>query len=290
MAAPDVTAKSGYGNCITKMRYNDKYPIHRSELHLVRANYQINGIAMRLAQDGKLFTTLKDRRGGWIRSELELVNAIISLQTGRQLTMIQLRAIVDNFPEKILDLPCTKEEYFKNNFLQEQALGGGVVEIENWKPDKHTIKEVISWYPSDEILEILQSQDPTFKMKKNSKIFRAKINGVKDRRELIDFKEARNRRVMTIHGAKGLEALGVFLHTAITQKIKRAIVIPKGESRAEARVWYVGATRAIEHLYIVQDEGNNYKLPVIPKALADADITGIDLFSDGGEDIEFAWD
>lgn len=37
--APPVTAKYGFGNCITKMRYSDNYPVHDTELHLVRANY-----------------------------------------------------------------------------------------------------------------------------------------------------------------------------------------------------------------------------------------------------------
>ena len=113
---PPVTAKYGFGKCITKIRYNDPYPAHDTELHLVRADYQTDGIAMRLANDGKLFTMLKNRHGGWIRAEVELANAIISLQTGRRLTLMQSRAIGEFYPEKMLDLPCSKDKFQKHGF------------------------------------------------------------------------------------------------------------------------------------------------------------------------------
>jgi len=277
MKAPDVTAKIGLGNCITKIRYNDPYPAHDTELHLVRANYQMDGITMRLSKDGKLFTTLRDRHGGWTRAEAELANVMISLRTGRELTMIQTRAIVQYFPEKMLELPCSKGKFQKNSFFAELSLGGAEIvrESDSWKPDKRVIQEVLAWTLPDEILDILQSDEPTYKMTKTSKVFKAKINGIKDRKELIKFDEAESRRVMTIHGSKGLEAIAVFLHTAITPKILKAMVIPGKESQAEARVWYVGVTRAKEHLYLVTDEGKNYQLPLVPPAPPIEELSGI---------------
>lgn len=235
-----------------------------------------------------MFTTLKDRHGGWTRAEAELANAIISLRTGRELTMMQIRAIIEHFPEKILDLPCSKDKFQKNNFFAELSFSGAVpvIDSDSWKPDKRVIQEVLAWTPSDEIIDILQSDDPTYKMSKTSKIFKAKINGIKNRKELIDFSEAERRRVMTIHGSKGLEAIAVFLHTAITPKIQKAIVIPGKESQAEARVWYVRTTRAIEHLYLVQDQGSNYQLPVIPPAPEEEDLSGIDFLAEDEEELE----
>jgi DNA helicase II / ATP-dependent DNA helicase PcrA len=285
MVAPDVTAKTVFGNCITKMQYNDSYPVNDTELHLVRANYQIDGITMRFANEGKLFTTLKDRHGGWTQREIALVNAIISLRTGRELTLMQTRAIVCYFPEKMLDLSFSKKEFCIHSWYAELASSGVkiVIEPDTWKPDKSVTEEVLVWTPSDEIIEILQSEDPTYKMIETSKIFKAKINGIKSRKELINFSEAEKRRVMTIHGSKGLEATAVFLHTAITPKIQKAIVIPGKESKAEARVWYVGVTRALEYLYIVQDEGYNYNLPTIPSASEDFDV-----WVDDSEEIVYA--
>lgn len=202
--------------------------------------------------------------------------------------MMQIRSIIEHFPEKMLDLPCSKDKFQKHNFFAELSLNGEVIVIESdsWKPDKMVIQEVFAWTPSDEITDILQSDDPTYKMSKTSKIFKAKINGIKNRKELIDFSEAEKCRVMTIHGSKGLEALAVFLHTAITPKIQKAIVIPGKESQAEARVWYVGVTRAMEQLYLVQDEGKNYNLPVIPPAPLKEDLSKI--WADDGEELEYA--
>jgi superfamily I DNA/RNA helicase len=101
-------------------------------------------------------------------------------------------------------------------------------------------------------------------MVRDSVLFRAKMNGVKNRKELITLKEVKNRVVLTIHGAKGLEAEAVFLHTAITPRIQKALLIPGKESQAEARVWYVGVTRPKKVLYLVTDAGKNYTLPGVP--------------------------
>jgi hypothetical protein len=42
-------------------------------------------------------------------------------------------------------------------------------------------------------------------MLKSSLLFRAKINGIKNRINLILLEEVKNRNILTIHGAKGLE-------------------------------------------------------------------------------------
>ena len=80
----------------------------------------------------------------------------------------------------------------------------------------------------------------------------------------------------TIHAAKGAEAHAVFLHSYVTKAISEAIRLPCEKSRAEARVWYVGATRAQDHLYLVEDKGANYPhFPSIPPA--DIDVWAADV-------------
>src|SRR5208283_614595 len=106
--------------------------------------------------------------------------------------------------------------------------------------------------------------DPTKGMIKSSLLFKAKINGIKNRINLILLEEVKNRNILTIHGAKGLEAEAVFLHTAITPRIQKKLLIPDKESQAEARVWYVGVTRPKNVLYLVTDAGKNYTLPGVP--------------------------
>lgn len=58
-------------------------------------------------------------------------------------------------------------------------------------------------------------------------------------------------RVATVHGAKGLQAKRVFLHTALPRATQVAIQSASGRDE-ELRVWYVGATRASEELIIVR--------------------------------------
>jgi len=57
--------------------------------------------------------------------------------------------------------------------------------------------------------------------------------------------------ITTIHGSKGMEADHVFLFDSITKSIhQNATPLPESDEE-EARVWFVGATRAAENLHIV---------------------------------------
>jgi superfamily I DNA/RNA helicase len=65
-------------------------------------------------------------------------------------------------------------------------------------------------------------------------------------------------RVDTIHGAKGLEADRVLLLTDIDGRVRRGTEL---DPDAEARVWYVGVTRAREALFpVVARNGRGYSL------------------------------
>jgi superfamily I DNA/RNA helicase len=94
----------------------------------------------------------------------------------------------------------------------------------------------------------------------NNKLLRAKLAGIVNRTHIITPNEAMNRKIMTIHGAKGLEADAVFLHLGITPEIRKAILMPGEDQRAEARVWYVGITRAKKVLYLIEDINYGYPL------------------------------
>jgi superfamily I DNA/RNA helicase len=158
-----------------------------------------------------------------------------------------MKAIINLFPLKMLGTKCGKADFIsglEKAYTPQLQTGTGILNAK--------------------ILDILSSGDPTKGMVRDGVLFRAKINGVKNRKELISLKEVKNRVVLTIHGAKGLEAEAVFLHTAITPRIQKALLIPGKESQAEARVWYVGVTRPKKVLYLVTDAGKNYTLPGVP--------------------------
>lgn len=65
-------------------------------------------------------------------------------------------------------------------------------------------------------------------------------------------------RVETIHGAKGLEADKVLLVTALTPRVRRGLAL---DPDAEARVFYVGATRARRELFLVASpDGRGFRI------------------------------
>ena len=251
---PEIMAKSGYGNAILSIEYDDEYPVYPTELHLIRCNYQAPAIALRLAKAGKVFSGSSNI--GWSDSELNLANAVIAIKMKKPLTKEQLVAVIRHFPTKVLGITSTgkteksvKDAYIKENF------GKNIV----FYPQLQTGSGILR----PQVLETLKSSDPTKGMTRNGKLFSAKIAGVIDRKELILPQELKNRKIMTIHAAKGLEADAAFLHTSITPTIQRGIIESTKGSQAEARVWYVGSSRAIEILFIVNDVGKDYDLPNI---------------------------
>jgi len=72
-----------------------------------------------------------------------------------------------------------------------------------------------------------------------------------------DLSQTPTIRVSTIHASKGREARHVVLNTGITARTENAI---DTDPDAEARVWYVGVTRAKERLDIVSGFDRSYTL------------------------------
>lgn len=72
-----------------------------------------------------------------------------------------------------------------------------------------------------------------------------------------DLSQTPTIRISTIHAAKGREARHVVLHTGITARTE--VAMDKNPD-AEARVWYVGVTRAIAQLDIVAGTERSYNL------------------------------
>jgi superfamily I DNA/RNA helicase len=255
---PFINAKNRYNTTVVSINYSDNYPEHPTELHLVRCNYQAPALALRLAEDGKVFG---GSNVGWTTDEINLANAIIATRNNKIILKEQLLAIAEHYPLKLLgidelrDSEKEKKEAFINNYL-------GIDNPLYLPPQggSNVLKK--------EIIDVIKSQDPTKWLIRDGKLFRAKIFGVINRSDIITHQEIRNRRIMTIHAAKGLEADAAFLHTSITPTIRSAMFTSTKAAQAEARVWYVGASRAREILYIVNDVGKTYELPRIPKIVS----------------------
>lgn len=207
MTAPEMRAVKAESQVIFRVPYDSVLPSFSSELHLIRCNYQASPIAMKLANEGKVFSAPVF---GWKDKEIDAANAIIRIRTEQQPIPAENKALINLY----------------SNFNKEKIISGNIFDG----------------------------------MISNNKLLRAKLYGIMNRTSLITQEEVQNRRIMTIHGAKGLEADAVFLHLGITTEIRKAILMPGEEQRAEARVWYVGITRAKKVLYLVEDRNHNYLL------------------------------
>lgn len=256
MEPPNPKAKDGYYDPIQWIRYDDNFPSFESELHLVRCNCQKEAVAMKLAESGSVFSdsdAKKIKKGnkskirsrlGWTEDEMNLANALIKLRAGRVLNASELKAAVMAYPARMSGKNVKKSDLVSSieaKYKTELSTGIG--------------------YLKPAIIDSMTSTDPTEKMERDGKLFVAKIRGILDRSSTITEEEINKVKVMTIHGSKGLQASGVFLHTYIPGRVFEAISTSEEDAAAEARVWFVGATRAIDALYLVEDAGRRYEMP-----------------------------
>lgn len=230
---PDIVTTEAPYNPIQEMSFNDPYPVHPgTELHLVRCNYQAPAISMHIAESGRPFSGL----GGWSGNEVKLFNVIIKMRSGNPLTRSDMYTLLRYYPEHV---QATAEELKRYRVTETPPV-------------------------TKALYGIMRTPNPVAFIKDSGKLFNMKImQAMKIRNTPVTHDDLKAVRVLTIHGAKGAEADTVYLHTGITPKIKKAIAIPGPDSEAEARVWYVGITRAKHRLYLVKDKGKNYGLPVV---------------------------
>lgn len=119
--------------------------------------------------------------------------------------------------------------------------------------------DVGKWFDSGEMMTLLDKPNPFMAMNPSgvgSESVRERIQEawrVRDGKPIGDL----THKITTIHGSKGAEADTVFLYDGSTSRIQR-----DADKQAEARVWFVGATRARENLYVVSaPEDNRQWLP-----------------------------
>lgn len=237
---PEVTAKEADYNPVSVIDWDQALPVHPgTELHLVRCNYQAGAIAMQIAQQGRVFGGVD----GWNDAEISIFNAIHRARTGAQLMPADMLALVDNYPLKLF-------KYDKGKSAFVDFLNGYYIPTD---ADN-------SPYLKPELCNILKSGNPAAYMSNCGNLKFAKITNMLHRDTPISAYELRQCQILTIHGAKGLEADTVYLHTGIAPRINMSLVLPGEDSRAEARVWYVGVTRAKHWLYLIKDKGYNYPL------------------------------
>lgn len=206
--------------------------------HLVRAKYQAPAICKVMADSGIIWTGLN----GWTEYQTDVLNSITRVRNGHPLFKFHLISLAGVFPATMFNFWGGTEELLKHidTLLNTELVGvsGGLV--------------------TPQLYKTIMSEDPTADMVDVSKTTRSKYrNALHKHNAQISYEKIKTK-VLTIHASKGLDASRVFLHTGITPNTKKAM---RADPAAEARVFYVGITRAINELVIVKDKGTNYPLP-----------------------------
>lgn len=218
------------------LKVNPKNP-NSKVFHLVRTNYQGYEVAKALAEAGVLFTGLDNL--AWNQKEIDTYNGIKAIQTGRKLTKQEFIAILDAYPEEYI-ISTFGKQALKDKLAKDSTN----TSLNHFNP---TLINSIKTAPME--LSTLKG------------LTRAKIEGMLYRGlPQISMEEAEKTQVLTIHGAKGMEADTVFLHTAIPNLVKKSLYDTKGIEN-EAYIWYVGITRTRKNLFFVTYIGKNYPIP-----------------------------
>lgn len=240
-----IDAKNLYG-----FMKHEFFPNLRPEstvFHLVRTNFLGYQVARDLAEMGIPYSGIN----GWTSAEIDYFNALMNFRTGATLGKRDLKLFLKHYPAKLFSYKGAEAGKVKTEDLLEWVNS----------PDFHPQLSTGSGIITPTLEKILTSPDPTQGMKNAGKGFSRKITGALRRGIQNITNETVNRvQVLTIHGAKGLEANNVFLHAAIPTSVKNSMLTKQG-LETEAYVFYVGLTRTMKNLFVVSYTGNNYPIP-----------------------------
>jgi DNA helicase II / ATP-dependent DNA helicase PcrA len=203
--------------------------------HLVRANYQVLPIADVLAGMGIPF---HNNLCGWTDNHVNLLNGLVKIQKWITPTTVELNALVDNYPGEYFKGKSNKTE-LKNSINKAGSMEG--------------FKKI-----SNGLIDLIRNDDPVEGLQSGGDLTKKKIRVMLQKNKIFDPKDI-TTYIKTIHGAKGLEAETVFLHTGITNKINQSI-LDYERLKDEARVWYVGLSRTSQNMYIVLDKGKRFNV------------------------------
>lgn len=197
---------------------------------LCRTNYQVKEITKHLLSN-QVYTTpytyiRPDAMSFFSKDFVNLTNAVIKYEDQKTLSYDEFYALTTKL-EKSMFKPGMITEFVKRP--------------KNEYPFESIVKMFMSPMIVDELIQNLKLADfESFQIKKRH----------------LQKKEIElpiKLRIGTIHSSKGLQADTVYLINNITNRIKRSMNQGQDKYEDEARVWYVGMSRAKERLFIMDD-------------------------------------
>lgn len=199
---------------------------------LLRTNYMVQMVAEVLMKRGILFNIIRGQTPCTVKLK-NTINALIKLQNNQSLLPVEYKALIEFLPAKGLLRHGAKTRI---NRLDNPLTKGEFMSFFERKKNPIELVKYLNISPNRQMLV---------------------------ERRLIDNKmcpETNNISIGTIHASKGLEADVVFLFNDITRRIAKQ---HEKDPDAELRVFYVGATRARQKLYILNKFFGKYGLEEI---------------------------
>jgi superfamily I DNA/RNA helicase len=217
--------------------------------HLVRTNMMGQKIAHALMESGVPFD---DVNMGWDADQKALYSILLKIRNPNTLPQVfrepEIIALMNAYPAEMFSTTDKKIWKYLKQYSQPYPFS-----IIKTISRKDIFGELGLWKTirSD---DPLSEANPEYRKKgsRRSKILNALRRGLQLHVRLV--------RISTIHGAKGGEATKVFLHDAITRDIAHVLDVPYNRPlvEAEANIFFTGATRTLESLFIVNTH-NKYR-------------------------------
>lgn len=243
---PEITCEKN-GGLVDFIYWNDlkkqlEFSPGNKIYHLVRTNYLGKYIGEVFISEGIPFKSSKRSFGGWSTKDISIFNLIVKLRNlfskkECKFSGFDILLLKDLFKSKV---------FVKKKFEIIADVEAGVSDTNQYVVD--LFKPFFEGY--QEFERILFSPNPffyTLKSQMNDQLeFKLKNTLLRTSNEILDIKT----HIETIHGSKGGQAHTVYLYDAITTKVKKSMMYDKGKE--EAKVWFVGVTRAEQELFIVK--------------------------------------
>jgi superfamily I DNA/RNA helicase len=210
--------------------------------HLIRANFMAKHVGGALGDAGVPFQSKTTR---WTDKQVDIYNAVAKAQRSIENTPALTRPEFDlsdgEMKRLVSVLPGGAFQGNKSDAPEAVESGASLLDIVNLS----ALTDCILGNPFTGISG--RGSDSLVASSVGSQAVRDRMASTFDSRDGKPI-EAINHAITTIHGAKGQEYDNVYLIDATTSKIQK-----ETDPYMESLVWYVGATRAIDTLYIVRN-------------------------------------
>ena len=214
-------------------------PFDQSVYFLFRTNYLASIFAKRfLMENGIPFTNIKIKQKiptVWTNKMLELCSAVTKLEQKLPLSFLEVKRLISILPV------CSKSHTDAFVYYGVKSKINKKAQHQAWNREditKELLAKIPRWYNPVLVKHMTPHQQKAY-----------------NQYMMGDFKtvDPNNIKIGTMHSAKGLEADVVFVFNNHTRRTEEALLSDPEAWEQEARLYYVGMTRAMKTCILVED-------------------------------------